>query len=136
MPAARLQPECDFEAVTEWQGRKAEGRSTAAIAVALAIMQRAVEKHVRNILQKLRPAPADTDHRRVLAVLCFLEARSPYAARRVSSPMPLTKPSRQLGYSSCQPSSRFAFAFDAPRPSVIIVTSASPAMSRPSHSGR
>ena len=108
MPAARLQPDCDFEAVTEWQGRKAEGRSTAAIAVALAIMQRAVEKHVRNILQKLRPAPADTDHRRVLAVLCFLEARSPYAARRVSSPMPLTKPSRQLGYSSCQPSSRFA----------------------------
>jgi len=30
---------------------------------------------VRNIFQKLRLAPADTDHRRVLTVLRFLEAR-------------------------------------------------------------
>ena len=67
---------------------------------------------------------------------CSSRAPAPtYAARRVSWPRPLTKPSRQLGYSSCQPSSRFAFAFDAPRPSVIIVDSASPAMSRPSDNG-
>jgi hypothetical protein len=36
---------------------------------------RAVEKHVKSIFQKLRLPPADTDHRRVLAVLRYLEAR-------------------------------------------------------------
>src|SRR5919201_3417947 len=98
------------------------------------ITQRAVENHVKNVFQQLLLAPADA-HRRLLAVLGFLGARWPYAARRACSPRPVTKPSRQLGYSSCQPSSRFAFAFEAPRPSVTIVASASPAMSRPSHSG-
>jgi DNA-binding NarL/FixJ family response regulator len=53
----------------------AEGRSNLAIAEELVITQRAVEKHVKNIFQKLRLAPADSDHRRVLAVLRFLEAR-------------------------------------------------------------
>jgi DNA-binding NarL/FixJ family response regulator len=56
-------------------GLMAEGRSNAAIADKLVITQRAVEKHVKNIFQKLRLAPADTDHRRVLAVLRYLEAR-------------------------------------------------------------
>jgi DNA-binding NarL/FixJ family response regulator len=56
-------------------GLMAEGRSNAAIAEKLVITQRAVEKHVKNIFQKLRLAPADTDHRRVLAVLRYLEAR-------------------------------------------------------------
>jgi len=53
----------------------AEGRSNTAIAEDLVITQRAVEKHVKNIFQKLRLAPVDTDHRRVLAVLRYLEAR-------------------------------------------------------------
>ena len=53
----------------------AEGRSNGAIASKLVITQRAVEKHVKSIFQKLRLPPADTDHRRVLAVLRFLEAR-------------------------------------------------------------
>ena len=53
----------------------AEGRSNGAIASELVITQRAVEKHVKSIFQKLRLPPADTDHRRVLAVLRFLEAR-------------------------------------------------------------
>jgi DNA-binding NarL/FixJ family response regulator len=53
----------------------AEGRSNTAIAEELVITQRAVEKHVKNIFQKLRLAPADTGHRRVLAVLRYLEAR-------------------------------------------------------------
>ena len=48
---------------------------------------------------------------------------------------PWRKPSRQLGQIGCQPSSRFAFAFDEPRPSVIIVTATSPASSRPSQAG-
>jgi DNA-binding NarL/FixJ family response regulator len=53
----------------------AEGRSNGAIASTLVITQRAVEKHVKSIFQKLRLPTADTDHRRVLAVLRFLEAR-------------------------------------------------------------
>jgi DNA-binding NarL/FixJ family response regulator len=56
-------------------GLMAEGRSNIAIAEELVITQRAVEKHVKNIFQKLRLTPADTDHRRVLAVLRYLEAR-------------------------------------------------------------
>ena len=48
---------------------------------------------------------------------------------------PWRNPSRQLGQIGCQPSSRFAFAFDDPRPSVIIVTATSPASSRPSQAG-
>jgi DNA-binding NarL/FixJ family response regulator len=56
-------------------GLMAEGRSNIAIAEELVITQRAVEKHVKNIFQKLRLAPADTDHRRVLAVLRYLEVR-------------------------------------------------------------
>ena len=53
----------------------AEGRSNAAIAAQLVVTQRAVEKHVKNIFQKLRLPPVDSDHRRVLAVLRYLEAR-------------------------------------------------------------
>jgi DNA-binding NarL/FixJ family response regulator len=53
----------------------AEGRSNAAIASKLVVTQRAVEKHVHSIFQKLRLPPVETDHRRVLAVLRYLEAR-------------------------------------------------------------
>jgi DNA-binding NarL/FixJ family response regulator len=50
----------------------AEGRSNHAIADRLVVTERAVEKHVTSIFQKLRlPAAAD-DHRRVLAVLAYL----------------------------------------------------------------
>jgi DNA-binding NarL/FixJ family response regulator len=50
----------------------AEGRSNFGIAEALTVSHSAVEKHVNNILAKLDLPPADTDHRRVLAVLRFL----------------------------------------------------------------
>ena len=53
----------------------AEGRSNVAIGDALFITPRAVEKHVKSIFQKLRLPPAETDNRRVLAVLRFLEER-------------------------------------------------------------
>jgi DNA-binding NarL/FixJ family response regulator len=53
----------------------AEGRTNAAIAAELWVTPRAVEKHVKSIFQKLRLPPAETDHRRVLAVLRYLEAR-------------------------------------------------------------
>ncbi|HEX4018471.1 MAG TPA: response regulator transcription factor [Frankiaceae bacterium] len=52
----------------------AEGRSNAAIAAALVVGEGAVEKHVTNIFAKLDLLPADSDHRRVLAVLRYLES--------------------------------------------------------------
>jgi DNA-binding NarL/FixJ family response regulator len=50
----------------------AEGRSNAGIASALVITEGAVAKHVNNIFAKSDLTSADTDHRRVLAVLRFL----------------------------------------------------------------
>ena len=52
----------------------AEGRSNAAIAATLFVGEGAVEKHVTNIFAKLDLLPADSDHRRVLAVLRYLES--------------------------------------------------------------
>jgi DNA-binding NarL/FixJ family response regulator len=52
----------------------AEGRSNAGIARALWVTEGTVEKHVHSVLGKL-PLPAtEDDHRRVLAVITFLEA--------------------------------------------------------------
>ncbi len=51
----------------------AEGRSNTAIAQALVVSEGAVEKHVSNIFAKLDLPPAEQDHRRVLAVLRWLE---------------------------------------------------------------
>jgi DNA-binding NarL/FixJ family response regulator len=55
-------------------GLMAEGRSNHAIAEALIVTERAVEKHVTSIFGKLGLQPAPEDHRRVLAVLTFLRA--------------------------------------------------------------
>ena len=52
----------------------AEGRSNTAIAEAMVVTERAVEKHVTSIFSKLDLAPAAEDHRRVLAVLAYLRA--------------------------------------------------------------
>jgi DNA-binding NarL/FixJ family response regulator len=52
----------------------AEGRTNAAIARALVISGGAVEKHVSSIFAKLDLPATDDDHRRVLAVLRFLQA--------------------------------------------------------------
>jgi DNA-binding NarL/FixJ family response regulator len=51
----------------------AEGRSNAGIAEALVLTVSAVEKHIASIFNKLRLAPSDSDHRRVLAVLAYLQ---------------------------------------------------------------
>jgi len=53
----------------------AEGLSNAGIAQKLFVTEGAVEKHVTSIFQKPRLEPAETDHRRVLAVLRYLEDR-------------------------------------------------------------
>jgi DNA-binding NarL/FixJ family response regulator len=53
----------------------AEGRSNAGIARALWVTEGTVEKHVHGILAKLPLAESDDDHRRVLAVITFLESR-------------------------------------------------------------
>ena len=53
----------------------AEGRSNAGIARQLRVTEGTVEKHVRSILTKLDLPESGTGHRRVLAVLRFLEAR-------------------------------------------------------------
>jgi DNA-binding NarL/FixJ family response regulator len=50
----------------------AEGRSNHGIAERLFVTERAVEKHVTNIFQKLQLTNAPLDHRRVLAVLTYL----------------------------------------------------------------
>jgi serine/threonine-protein kinase PknK len=53
----------------------AEGRSNNGIAQRLYITEGAVEKHVRSILMKLDLPRTENDHRRVLAVVAYLEAR-------------------------------------------------------------
>jgi serine/threonine-protein kinase PknK len=53
----------------------AEGRSNTGIAHRLYITEGAVEKHVRSVLMKLHLPRAEDDHRRVLAVVTYLEAR-------------------------------------------------------------
>jgi DNA-binding NarL/FixJ family response regulator len=53
----------------------AEGRSNAGIARRLWVTEGTVEKHVRSILGKLSLPETDDDHRRVLAVVTFLDAR-------------------------------------------------------------
>jgi DNA-binding NarL/FixJ family response regulator len=53
----------------------AEGRSNQAIARRLAVTERAVEKHVTSIFDRLGLMPAADDHRRVLAVLTFLRSQ-------------------------------------------------------------
>jgi DNA-binding NarL/FixJ family response regulator len=74
----RRRREDPLEALTprerEVLGLMAEGRSNAAIAEALVVTERAVEKHVTSIFTKLDLTPAAEDHRRVLAVLRYLRS--------------------------------------------------------------
>ena len=52
----------------------AEGRSNAAIAQQLFVSEKAVSKHCTSIFAKLDLPPSETDNRRVLAVLAFLNS--------------------------------------------------------------
>jgi len=53
-------------------GLMAEGRSNAAIAQRLSLSEGSIAKHTTSIFAKLDLAPSDDDHRRVLAVLAYL----------------------------------------------------------------
>jgi DNA-binding NarL/FixJ family response regulator len=67
-PLARLSPrELDVLAAM------AEGKSNRGIAQELVVTEAAVEKHVTGIFHKLGLGPTPTEHRRVLAVLTFLQ---------------------------------------------------------------
>ena len=55
-------------------GLMAEGRTNSAIAGQLVVSHGAVEKHVSNIFMKLGLTQSDADHRRVLAVLTYLNS--------------------------------------------------------------
>lgn len=52
----------------------AEGRTNQSIARTFTVSERAVEKHIANIFAKLDLPPSETGHRRVLAVLRYLES--------------------------------------------------------------
>ncbi len=67
-PVARLTPR-----EREVLGLMAEGRSNAAIARELVVTERAIEKHVTGIFAKLDVSAVDDGHRRVLAVLRYLQ---------------------------------------------------------------
>jgi DNA-binding NarL/FixJ family response regulator len=54
----------------------AEGRSNTAIARKLVVTDGAIEKHVKSIFMKLDLAPDEEQHRRVLAVLAYLQGGS------------------------------------------------------------
>ncbi len=54
-------------------GLMAEGRSNAAIAERLSVTEKAVAKHINNLFAKLDLPVAADDHRRVLAVLAYLD---------------------------------------------------------------
>jgi DNA-binding NarL/FixJ family response regulator len=68
-----------LEALTERErdvlGLMAEGRSNQAIAERLVVTERAIEKHVTSIFSKFGLHPTAEDHRRVLAVLTFLDSQ-------------------------------------------------------------
>jgi DNA-binding NarL/FixJ family response regulator len=68
----------DLDALTprerEVLGLMAEGRTNAAIAKVLYVSPGSVEKHVTNIFAKLGLPPSEADHRRVLAVLRYLDS--------------------------------------------------------------
>ena len=56
-------------------GLMAEGRSNTGIARKLWVTEGTIEKHVHSILTKLTLPDSDEDHRRVLAVIAFLDSR-------------------------------------------------------------
>ncbi len=61
-------------------GEIAEGKNNAAVAGALGLSERAVEKHINSLFAKLGLTEEPDLHRRVTAVLLYLAARPPKPA--------------------------------------------------------
>jgi DNA-binding NarL/FixJ family response regulator len=61
----------------------AEGKSNHGIAEALFVSHATVEKHVTSIFQKLRLNPGPSEHRRVLAVLTYMQGQGQQGLRRL-----------------------------------------------------
>ena len=88
VPLERILAQTDEAVIAIWQvgayptgfafevlALMAEGRSNAGIAHRLWITEGTVEKHVRSILARMQLPDTGDDHRRVLAVLAYLESR-------------------------------------------------------------
>ena len=75
----------------------AEGRSNQGIASRLVVTEHAVEKHVRNIFQKLGIHTDAEDHRRVLAVLAFLQSGPGRPDDLTRQRRPFRRPHARLG---------------------------------------
>jgi DNA-binding NarL/FixJ family response regulator len=67
----------------------AEGRSNSGIGRQLWVTEGTIEKHVSNILTKLNLPETDNDHRRVRAVIAFLQA--PQASREAATSPPVDR---------------------------------------------
>jgi DNA-binding NarL/FixJ family response regulator len=63
-------------------GAMAEGKSNHGIAEALFVSHATVEKHVTSIFHKLQLSPGPTEHRRVLAVLAYMQGQGQQGPRR------------------------------------------------------
>lgn len=74
----RVELECQLDALTKREhqvlGLMAEGRSNRAIAERMVVSTRATEKHVTSIFNKLQLDQTPDDHRRVLAVLKYMQS--------------------------------------------------------------
>jgi DNA-binding NarL/FixJ family response regulator len=64
-------------------GAMAEGKSNHGIAEALFVSHATVEKHVTSIFHKLRLNPGPSEHRRVLAVLTYMQGQGQQGLRRL-----------------------------------------------------
>jgi DNA-binding NarL/FixJ family response regulator len=60
----------------------AEGKSNHGIAEALFVSHATVEKHVTSIFHKLQLSPGPTEHRRVLAVLAYMQGQGQQGPRK------------------------------------------------------
>src|SRR4051795_9079146 len=76
----RRRPDDPLENLTQRErdvlAAMAEGKSNRGIATTLLISEAAVEKHTTSIFSKLKLGPDPTEHRRVLAALAYLRART------------------------------------------------------------